>query len=349
MFSNLIGNKTAKETLKRMLTAGRVPGALLFVGAEGVGKKLFAFEIAKAILCRQPKNLEACDLCASCIRVGKFVFPKTDEEIKVAKKKVLWSTHPDVGLLYPMGKEILVDAMRDVEREANFRPYEGTRRFFIIDRADKMRDGASNALLKTLEEPPATSHLFLITSRMSALLSTIRSRCQVVRFAPVSSDKIEKHLLREGKVTQADAQLFARASQGSIGRALSLDIQLYKQQREAMMKVLEALTVTNDSARLLRSSEELNDVKIKDEYETRLDVLETLIHDVWTLSLNTEEKIVNEDLKDELKNFSEYTKSKYAADWIKQIETVREQLAVNINRKVATDALFMKMAGLKVN
>jgi DNA polymerase-3 subunit delta' len=344
MFNHLIGNKTAKETLKRMLEARRVPGALLFVGPDGVGKKLLAFEIAKSFLCRQPKNFEACGVCSSCVRVGKFVFPKSDDEIKEAKKKILWSEHPDVGLIYPVGKEILVDAMRDVEREANFRPYEGAARFFIIEKADKMRIETSNALLKTLEEPPETSHLFLITSRLNALLPTIRSRCQVIRFAPLQTEEIEQHLLKDGKLTQADARLFAHASRGSIGRALSLDMQLYKQQRDAMLQILEALAITKDLARLLRSAEELNEAKAKDEYESRLDVLETLIHDVWALSLDANDKIVNEDLKDELKNFSENIESKRAADWIMKIETLREQLAVNINRKIATDALFMSMA-----
>lgn len=345
MFGNLIGNKTVKETLERMLVAGRVPGALLFAGQQGVGKKLFALELAKAFLCRQPKDLEACNKCPACVRASRFVFPKSDDEIKEARKKILWSEHPDVGLIYAAGKEILVDAMRDVEREANFRPYEGAARFFIIDSADKMRTEAANALLKTLEEPPATSHLFLITSRPDSLLPTIRSRCQIIRFAPLAPEEVEKHLLKDGKLTQKDARLFARASQGSIGRALSFDMQLYKQQREAMLQVLEALTVAKDRAKLLRSAEELNEAKIKDEYETRLDVLQTLIRDVWAIKIGIEqEKLVNEDMLDELKNFSENVSTKCAASWIKQIETLREQLAVNINRKIATDALFMSMA-----
>lgn len=343
MFNRLIGNNIVKETLRGMLEARRIPGAFLFAGPDGVGKKQFAFQVAKAFLCRQPKDLEACDECSACVRAERFIFPKSDEEKKEAKKKIIWSEHPDLGLLYPVGREILVDAMRVVEREANFRPYEGKARFFIIETADKMRTEASNALLKTLEEPPATSRLILITSRLNALLPTIRSRCQIIRFAPLSFEEIETHLLKDGKITQADAKLFARASQGSIGHALSLDMQLYKGQREAMMQVLEALTVTNDRAKLLRSAEELNEAKIKDEYEARLDVLQTLIHDVWALSLGASEKIVNEDLKDELKNFSENVSGKSAASWIMKIETLKEQLAVNINRKIATDALFLSM------
>lgn len=341
MFNRLIGNNIVKETLRGMLEARRIPGAFLFAGPDGVGKKQFAFQVAKAFLCRQPKDLQSCDECSACVRAEGFVLPKSDD--KDAHEKVIRSEHTDVGLVIPYRRNILIGAMRDVEREANFRPYEGKARFFIIEDADKMNLQASNALLKTLEEPPATSHLILITSRLNALLPTIRSRCQIIRFAPLSFEEIEKHLLKDGKITQADAKLFARASQGSIGHALSLDMQLYKGQREAMLQVLEALTVTNDRAKLLRSAEELNEAKIKDEYEARLDVLQTLIHDVWALSLGASEKIVNEDLKDELKNFSENVSGKSAASWIMKIETLKEQLAVNINRKIATDALFLSM------
>jgi DNA polymerase-3 subunit delta' len=343
MFNRLIGNKSAKDTLRRMLEARRVPGALLFVGPDGVGKKLFALEVAKSMLCRQPVDLNACDVCSSCARVGKFIFPSADD--KDANKKVIWSEHTDVGLVRPAGKFLVVDQMRDVEREANFRPYEGAARFFLIEEADKLNEASSNALLKTLEEPPATSHLFLITSRLSALLPTIRSRCQTIRFAPVAMEEIEKRLLKDAKLTPRDARLFARVSEGSIGRALILDMQLYKGQREAMMQILESLALTKDRARLLRSAEELNDAKIKDEYEARLSVLQTLIHDVWALSLGAdEEKIVNEDLKEELKSFSSKVSSRNAADWLMRIERLREQLTVNINRKVATDALFLSMA-----
>lgn len=341
MFNGLIGNQTVKEILRGMLAAKRIPGAFLFAGSDGIGKKQFAFQVAKSFLCLQPKNLEACDECSACVRAENFVFPKFDD--KDAHEKVIRSEHTDLSLVIPYRRNILIGAMRDVEREANFRPYEGKARFFIIEDADKMNPQASNALLKTLEEPPATSHLILITSRLNALLPTIRSRCQIIRFKTLEVEEIEKHLLKDGKITQSDARLFARASRGSIGRALSLDMQLYKGQREAMLQVLEALTITNDRAKLLRSAEELNEAKFKDEYETRLDVLQTLIHDVWALSLGANEKIVNEDLKDELKNFSENVSSKSAASWMMKIETLRQQLAVNINRKVATDALFLGM------
>ena len=326
-----------------MLKAGRVPGGMLFAGEEGVGKKLFALEVAKALNCRARVGVEACDVCASCKRVMRLTLPAADD--RDAHKKIIWSEHPDVGMARPYGRAILVDQMRDLEREANFRPFEGAARVFLIDDADKLNDASSNALLKTLEEPPVTSHLILITARPAALLPTIRSRCQVIRFQPLASAEIEEHLARLKKLSQKDARVLARLAQGSIGRALSVDLENYRARREAMLGVLNALVLTGDRARLLRAAEEMNDARRKDEYEPRLDVLEILIRDVWALALGAPaEQLVNEDVRVQLSQLSSRVESRRAASWLTLLETLRGQLSVNINRKVATDALFLAMA-----
>lgn len=347
MFKSLTGNERVKEILRRMLGARRVPGALLFAGEEGIGKKRFALELAKSLNCRQPVGTEACDACSSCSRIMEFVLPAGDD--KDAHRKLVWSAHPDVGLARPYNRAILVDAMRDLEREANFRPYEGRARIFLIDDAEKLNEASSNAILKTLEEPPPTSHLILLTSRPASLLPTIRSRCQIIRFSPLTPAEIEAYLLSQRgaqkKLSPEDARLLAHTSDGSIGRALATDAVAYRQRRDAMLDVLGALAVTGDRARLLRASEEMTDAKRKDEYEPRLDVLETLIHDAWTLALDVSGKqLVNQDLLPQLKKIAAQMSSRRAARWLSQIETHRLGLEVNINRKVATDALFLAMA-----
>jgi hypothetical protein len=120
----------------------------------------------------------------------------------------------------------------------------------------------------------------------------------------------------------------------------------FTSQRKAMLNVLKALVVSDDRAQLLRSAEQLNEAQYKEEFEERLDVLETLIRDAWMLSLGVEaSQIVNEDLTPELQETSRKLDSGRAGDWILQIEDMREQLIVNINRKVTTDALFLVMAG----
>ncbi len=343
MFSEIVGNNHIKDVLRRLLAAKRVPNALLFAGENGVGKKRFALELAKSFVCQNPKDFEACDSCASCRRAEKFTYPKSDD--RDGFKKVIFSEHSDIGLIVPYNKNILVDAIRDLETEANFRPYQATARFFIVDDADKMNDSASNALLKTLEEPPAASHIFLITSRPDALLPTIRSRCQILRFAPVATREIESYLLKNKHLAPADAALSARLANGKLGSAMQTDLEKFRANRTAMLSVLENILIKENRAELLRVAEEMNDAKNKDEFETRLDILQNLIHDVWTLRHNAgEELLINFDIVADLRKFAEKSDAKRLSAWLSEVETLRENLAVNLNKKIAADALFMQMA-----
>jgi DNA polymerase-3 subunit delta' len=343
MFEELTGNARVKEILKRMLVADRLPGAMLFTGEEGIGKKLFALEIARALNCRTPKDVEACGVCSSCVRIKKLNYPTRDDADEWTQ--IIWTDHPDVGLVVAPKRVLRVEQMRQIEKEANFRPFEGKARVFLIDEADKLNDASANALLKVLEEPPKTSHLILITARPAMLLPTILSRCQMIRFSPLTPDEIASHLVKKDIDTKT-ARLRARAAGGSMGRALSGDLVTFTSQRKAMLKVLNALVLSDDRAQLLRSAEQLNEAQYKDEFEERLDVLETLIRDAWMLSLGVDtSKIVNEDLSAELKEIAQKLDPSRAGDWILQIEDLREQLIVNVNRKITTDSLFLVMAG----
>src|SRR5688572_5204024 len=343
MFDQLTGNERVKQLLRRMLESGRIPGALLFTGEEGVGKKLFALEIAKSLNCRNPQGVEACGKCPSCIRTSRFNFPQSEDSDDW--KKIIWTDHGDVGMVVAPKRVLLVEQMRQIEGEANFRPFEGRARVFVIDDADKLNDQSANALLKTLEEPSPTSHLILITSRPAMLLPTIRSRCQQVRFSPLTASEIEGYLLAEKLESGAAAKLRARCAAGSLGRAVADDLERYKERREAMLAVLKALAVTGDRSRLLRAAEGMSDARNKDDYEANLELLETLIRDALLVALKADQQhVVNVDILPQLKEIARGTDATRATNWIAQIEELREQLEVNINRKPATDALFLTMA-----
>ncbi|HEX6188131.1 MAG TPA: DNA polymerase III subunit delta' [Pyrinomonadaceae bacterium] len=344
MFSNLIGNQEVKNSLLRLLENGRLPGSLLFTGEEGIGKKLFALELAKILNCRNRQGVEACDECSSCRRISRSTFPPFGDDDD-DKERLVWSEHPDVAMARPYKQIIRIKPLRELEREANFRPFEGAGRLFIIEDADYMNLQAANALLKTLEEPEPTTHLVLTTTNPSALPATIRSRCQIIQFAPIAADEIESFLRESKGVSQKDAPLMARTSRGSLGRACAADIDTYRERREAMMTVLAALTVDGDRPALLRSAEQLAAIKDRDEYEQLLDVLEVLIRDVWVLSLGRpQESMVNLDLADQLQRIAGDLRSSQAASWLQQIEELRGALEVNINRKIASDALLFSMS-----
>src|SRR6266511_3654885 len=115
MWDQLTGNERVKKLLKRMLEARRVPGAMLFAGEEGVGKKLFALEIAKALNCRSPQDTEGCGHCPSCVRIGKFNYPQSSESDDW--KGIIWKDHADVGMVEAPKRVLLIEQMRLIERE----------------------------------------------------------------------------------------------------------------------------------------------------------------------------------------------------------------------------------------
>lgn len=344
MFDQITGNERVKKLLRRMLEERRVPGALLFSGEEGVGKKLFAFELARALNCKTRVGVEACGICAICKRITKINFPSSDEVED--KRKIFWTDHPDVGMVQPPNRLFHVAQMRAIEREVNYHPFEGNARVFLIDDADKLNDQSANALLKTLEEPTRTSYLILITARPAMLLPTIRSRCQQIRFSPLTAAEVERYLVSNDLATPAAAKLRARCAAGSMSRALCDDLAGYKERREEMLAVLRAVALSRDRTRLLRAAEGLSDIRNKDDYEPALELLETLIRDTLLVVVKADQElIVNLDILPQLKEIAAGTDATRAANWITQIEELREQLLVNINRKPATDALFITMAG----
>lgn len=343
MFKGILGNDSLKETLLRLRSGGRFPNAVLFAGPSGVGKRLFALDIGRSLVCRTEVNGSACGECPACIRAVQFEFPKVDD--KDAHQKVIRSGHADVGMIVPYKRNILVNAIRDLEAEANFLPYEGRGRVFIIDDADKMNANASNALLKTLEEPSPTTHLILITSRPETLLPTIHSRCQTFRFAPVDVREIARHLAETKGFDPADADLAARTSQGSVGTAMELDLSELKSKRKGLVDVLHAALIDHERSELLRASEKMNEAKNKESFESDLELLLTLVHDVWTLSLGgPSADIVHSDVAGQLTALANSAEPNKLAEIMGEIEQFREGMLVNLNRKIQTDDLFMKMA-----
>ena len=343
MFSDLVGNQKVKESLLHLLRSGRLPNSMLFAGPDGVGKKEFAVELSRAFVCQRPADGSACGKCAACARVGHFHVATSEKGEDY--EAVFYGEHPDVGLVIPFKRNLRVNSIRVLEKEANFRPFEARARVFIVDDADKMNDAASNALLKTLEEPPETTYIILLTSRPDMLLSTIRSRCQTIRFAPVGEGEVEELLIDRLQFKAVDAKLAARITKGSVGEAMDINMDDFRTRRTFQMSVLEKAFVNPDRSALLRSAEQMNDAKNKDLYEENLAILESLVRDIWTLKNGmSKDSILNFDAAEQLDSIAQRVEGKQLECALAEIETLRQTFAVNINRKSATDALFMKIS-----
>jgi DNA polymerase-3 subunit delta' len=342
MFSELIGNEKVKESLTHLLRSGRLPNSMLFSGPDGVGKKEFAFALARALVCTGP-DVKPCRVCSACLRVARFDVPPSDK--KDEYKKVFFDRHADVGMVVPFNRTLLVDSIRALEKEAHFQPFEARARLFIIDNAEKMNDEAANALLKTLEEPSDTTYIILITHHPDALLSTIRSRCQTIRFSPIVEKEIEAFLIEHKKRKPSEARLAARVSGGSVGAAMMLEIDDFRSRRAFQMSVIEKAFIDPDRPALLRMAEQMNDAKNKESFEANLEILESLVRDIWLLkSAVPRNSITNFDEAEKLDLIAGQTEMKRLEYALAEIESLRQSFAVNINRRSATDALFMKIA-----
>jgi len=179
----LIGNPTAKAILNRLLEKNTLPSVLLFHGLAGVGKGLFAKAIAERLMGKVKKD------------------------------------HPDIHVFHPEGKsnQHPIQAMRQLIDEVGMPPFEAPCKVFIIHDAEKMLPSNSNALLKTLEEPPSDTYIFLISSDPDKLLPTIVSRCRKIGFFPIPEDELAAFL------NHPEAKRLAFLSQGSVAKALKTD------------------------------------------------------------------------------------------------------------------------------
>jgi DNA polymerase-3 subunit delta' len=194
VWSHIRGHDDRIAQLQQALQANRLGHAYLFVGPEGIGKRLVATAFSKALLCEQPGNtLQACGICPAC-------------------KLVASQTHPDLlTVTTPEDKhELPIELIRQTCENLALKPVRGNRRVAIIEDADDFNEESGNAFLKTLEEPPPGAVLILLATSTDQLLSTILSRSQVLRFKPLSrvdlkaivANQLSEDRWPEGRETQ---------------------------------------------------------------------------------------------------------------------------------------------------
>jgi DNA polymerase-3 subunit delta' len=214
------GHDSLVEAFSRVVQRGRLAHAYFFAGPSGVGKRLFAGELAKALLCEARSNghLEACGRCTACLQVAAGTHP----DFFVAAR-------PEEALEFP------IEVVRELCQSLAFKPARGHGKVAIVDDADDLNAASANSFLKTLEEPPPGSTLLLIGTSPELQLPTILSRCQVVHFAPLPVELVKEILLAKGVTDEAMVERLARMSGGSVGQALALAEQALWEFRRALL------------------------------------------------------------------------------------------------------------------
>ncbi len=358
-FKDLVGNARAVESLRRLLSAERLPQALLLAGPRGVGKFTLATLVARASNCQKRPG----DICGSCVNCRATAALENLPALVEAARRERGSANPEdvplilrphacVTVLVPDTDYIRVSQMRYVVREAYAMPTGGRRNFFIFDQAERLRHDYADILLKVLEEPPAQTTLILVTDAPFELRPTIRSRCVPVWFAPLERKEITSYLAEHRpEVKKADRELAAAVAAGSLGTSLTLDIARYRELRGHAMKVVRSALSSDAPAQpLFEATAALAGKSRRDEerdaegegrkgFEFSLDILYSLLTDIVYLKVDAPDaELRHPDLGAELRILGQEASWPGLSAAVAKLDAIWGRQRRNINRQLALDA-----------
>jgi DNA polymerase III subunit delta' len=336
-FSDVVGHARPLGLLSRSIERGSLPPSLLFTGPEGVGKRLVATALAQALNCVgrkaavSPPFADGCGECPACRRIAR-------------------GTHPDVVVIEPGDNgSIRIEPIREVIAAAAYRPFEGRRRVVIVDGAERVTGDGQDALLKSLEEPPASSVFVLISSRPDTLVATIRSRCSRLRFGRLSAADVARLLVERHDYDDKEAYAAAAVADGSPGRALESGSRAFQEARDAALEALRVISGARDARERLGAAGALlsgksTTAREREEMTTRLSLLASLLRDIALVAAGAPvDGLANTDLGDELALLAGRVGGARALQAFAVTDRAAAALARNANPKVVADWLAVKM------
>ena len=264
LFENIVGNNKIKESLKNAVKSNNVSHSYLFIGKAGVGKKIFAKDLAKKVMCLG-SNYDAQDNVLRSARDNKekvesenlsLEFDNCDSCIKFDA-----NSNPDFSIIVPDGKSIKIEQIRDLQARILEKPISSNKKVYIIDNADTMTEESQNCLLKTLEEPPEYAMIILIASNENRMLQTIKSRCVIIRFEDLTNEEISQ-------ILHTNDQDIIRLCEGSVAKADTIS---EKREMFAQLKNIADYLSKNSLIDVLNNSDLL--YSSKDDIMTLLDFL----------------------------------------------------------------------------
>jgi DNA polymerase-3 subunit delta' len=324
-FKDIIGQDKAVGMLSGIIRRQRIASSYLFSGEAGIGKKTTAVNFAKALNClaaakgeesgvtgRKTEEFtpdfaldglpvtDACDKCESCV-------------------KIACGTHPDVILVAPEERLIRIEEIRMIDEALSYRPFEGRKKVVIVDEAETMNVPASNAFLKTLEEPPEASVIILVSSRPDFLLPTIRSRCSRINFSPLSPEACRRVL--RGKIPEENIDSIARLSMGRPGRALSADL---LEEKQWFFGLLGSMM-----------NAEKDGWTSREDMELWFDYSLALLRDMVVLKITGDaESLINPDRSEQLAKLNKSADIHVIIYLYKELNRLRSLLIYNLNKSV---------------
>lgn len=325
---NLIGHEPAVRLLKEHFKQGNLRQAYLLTGPQGIGKRTLALRLIQAINCPQPAgDGEPCYQCRSCQQIERM-------------------QHPDLAIIQAeqVAGSLKVDQIRELQRSLSLAPYEANYRAGILLRFEEASAGAANAMLKTLEEPPARVILILTAENSELLLPTIVSRCEVIRLRPASTEQAALGLQQRWNIAPEQAQLLAHISGGRVGYAL----QLYQnpeqmEQRQIWLDDLHRLLTAGRVERFAYASRLSSDKNFKETLQAVLPVWISLLRDVLLVAAGASTPVTNLDRREEIEAAAGRLGIDGAHCTIQALERTLYLLGRNVNARLSLEVLMLDL------
>ncbi|MBN2344756.1 MAG: hypothetical protein JXO51_00090 [Candidatus Aminicenantes bacterium] len=315
--AELIGNTRVKATLNGYLRNERVPSSLIFAGSDPYHQLLFALNFAKALACLKGGMVDACDRCRHCLAIDRGLFP-------------------DVQVLAPDGQFYRKAQMDELIATACQRPMKGERRVFILKEAQRLNEASANSFLKTLEEPLASNVFILLTSNLALILPTIQSRCQILKFMPLSNLEVKQELQRRG-VDPGKARLMAFFNVGNTEDLVAADWGEMEEKRQAMFSILERLlrqSAVEDVLLDLYDRSRVRETFIA-YFREMVNLISVLLRDIMVLMVDAESgTLINSDSKEKLMELAALTDIDTTFFLIRKMEFLLRDIRRNLNARV---------------
>ena len=347
-FDTIIGQDQPVRILNTLIETKSVPHALLFTGLTGVGKLATSNAFALTCNCTRqnktkrtnisetkhppreklsPAALPSCGDCSSC-------------------SKILAGNHPDIIYVKPAGRNIKIAQIRDLIDTLTMKPYEARLRVVVISEAHLLNLSAGNALLKILEEPPDQTVLILTTTQRSDVLPTIASRCQVIRFMPLSRDQIEAELNNNHGVPHLSARVLSYMADGSMIRALELHNRRWLRHRNWLLSAtgfdkLDKIDTLPINV-LFAVVEKL--LSQKAQLAISLETMMGWLRDIIVCRYKPDH-VINADLIDKLKKVSQKIPETTILKKMEVISTAQKDIEANANLRLVMELMMLRLRG----
>jgi DNA polymerase-3 subunit delta' len=317
----VIGHEWATDLLGRAVRSGKPGHAYLFLGPQGVGKRTLASAFARALACERREGLP-CGECRACQRAAQ-------------------GRYPDIQVISAARNTLQIEQVRAIQADAAIAPLEGAYRVFIVREIERATAPAANALLKTLEEPPARVVLLLTAARRDQVLPTVLSRCQVFPLRPLPEEQVRSALQERWGAAADRAELLARLSGGRLGWAVSAlgDEALWQERSRCLDDLL--LLSTQDAYDRLRYAEALS--RGDDGFEPALGHWATWWRDVLLVQSGLAAQVLNTDRRAQLHQQAELFRPAQVEAALADLVRTARRVRANVNPRLALDVLLLRL------